>query len=240
MTKLYSTPVFKITSNEINITNNNDCLKVILTLENPESIGYFKTNDARFAYCSTENLRNNVVRFIYEGANAVDLICTLINENMIENSPDIARFQINYKCLDQNVYKYKQLSPLAICPQKQRASDSGIDLHLIEKKSNIGNLTMYGTGLSVQPPTGFYFDLVPRSSITKKGYILANNVGIIDQGYTGEIMVPLLKVDPDAPDLELPCKIVQLIPRRWYNFTGVDASDLTQTTRGEGGFGSTN
>ena len=99
---------------------------------------------------------------------------------------------------------------------------------------------MYGTGLSVQPPTGFYFDLVPRSSITKKGYILANNVGIIDQGYTGEIMVPLPKIDPDAPDLELPCKIVQLIPRRWYNFTGVDASDLTQTTRGEGGFGSTN
>ena len=107
---------------------------------------------------------------------------------MIENSPDIARFQINYKCLDQNVYKYKQLSPLAICPQKQRASDSGIDLHLIEKKSTVGNLTMYGTGLSVQPPTGFT-STWSREAVSQKGVHLANNVGIIDQGYTGEIMV---------------------------------------------------
>ena len=31
-------------------------------------------------------------------------------------------------------------------------------------------------------------------------------------------MVPLIKIDPDAPDLELPCRLMQLIPRKWYNF----------------------
>ena len=81
--------------------------------------------------------------------------------------------------------KYTLLSDIAIPPYKTRDSDSGFDLTLVEKKYMKGNLTMFGTGLSIQPQPGYYFDMVPRS-IIKKGYILANNVGIIDQGYTGK------------------------------------------------------
>jgi len=72
------------------------------------------------------------------------------------------------------------------------------------------------------------------------GYIQANSVGIIDQSYTGEIMVPLIKIDPDAPDLELPAKIAQLVPRRWHGLTPVDDETEMETMRGDGGFGSTN
>ena len=82
--------------------------------------------------------------------------------------------------------------------------------------------------------------MVPRSSIIKSGYILANSVGVIDQGYTGEILVPLLKVDENQPDLELPKVMVQLIPRRWYHFSIKEGEKgLNETSRGQGGFGST-
>ena len=69
--------------------------------------------------------------------------------------------------------------------------------------------------------------------------MLANNVGVIDRGYTGEIMIALIKVDDSAPDLELPCRIAQMIPRRIAHVNFVEVNDIEQTTRNDGGFGST-
>ena len=59
------------------------------------------------------------------------------------------------------------------------------------------------------------------------------------QSYTGEIFVALTKNDPDAPDIELPCKVAQLIPRQWMNCVGVPVKSFEETSRDEGGFGST-
>lgn len=240
-TQLYMTPTFKINAEDLILLNNDGFFKVFLTLSAKDAISFFDTNVERFQYTEKEKIGNTFVRFAYEGANAIDLICTLINEHILSTCPTIER---NLNVFNRNTiqyeFRYKKLSPLAIPPNKTRASDSGLDLVLIDKKSSTGNVTFYGTGISVQPPSGYYFDLVPRSSITKKGYILGNNVGIIDQGYTGEIIVPLIKIDPNAPDLELPVKIVQLIPRKWFNFTPVNADSLANTARSDGGFGSTN
>tara|TARA_Y100000816_G_scaffold291680_1_gene283857 strand:- start:951 stop:1613 length:663 start_codon:yes stop_codon:yes gene_type:complete len=127
----------------------------------------------------------------------------------------------------------------AVLPSKASPSDSGYDLTLVDTHKQVGKVTLYNTGVKVQPPYGVYFDLVPRSSIIKSGYMLANSVGIIDQGYTGEILVPLIKVDPDAPDLQLPNKIAQLIPRNWMHTNVIKVDSLEVTTRNEGGFGST-
>jgi dUTP pyrophosphatase len=69
--------------------------------------------------------------------------------------------------------------------------------------------------------------------------MLANNVGVIDRGYTGEIMIALIKVDDSAPDLEPPCRIAQMIPRRIAHVNLVQYDDIEKTTRNEGGFGST-
>ena len=137
-----------------------------------------------------------------------------------------------------NEVKYLNLKHGAIKPTKASSLDSGFDVTLIDVVKVIGKVTLYGTGISIQPPTGYYFDLVPRSSIIKSGYMLANSVGIIDQGYTGEIMVPLIKMDNDIPDLELPNKIVQLIPRRWHDLKMIECENLKETERGNGGFGS--
>jgi len=127
----------------------------------------------------------------------------------------------------------------AVLPRKERVSDSGYDLTLLYQKSRQGNVVLYGTGVIVEPPFGWYFDVVARSSIVKRGYMLANNVGIIDRAYRGEIFVPLYKTDPGARELELPARVAQLIPRPIVHFPVVLSSALSSTQRGSGGFGST-
>ncbi|MCH2111008.1 MAG: dUTP diphosphatase, partial [Polyangiaceae bacterium] len=99
--------------------------------------------------------------------------------------------------------------------------------------------TLYGTGLIVEPPYGWYFDVVPRSSIIKTGYLLANSVGVIDRSYRGELMIPLLKIDPKAPEISLPRRIAQLIPRPIVHMPVAEVQQLGATQRGNGGFGST-
>jgi len=129
----------------------------------------------------------------------------------------------------------------AISPSKQRASDSGYDLVLLEKIKTVGDVDFYDTGIKVKPNFGYYFNLVPRSSISKTGYMLANSVGIIDRTYLGNIIVALRKIDKDAPDLVLPQRLVQIIPTPIVHFqmNEVDKFDINDTERGQGGFGST-
>ena len=127
----------------------------------------------------------------------------------------------------------------AIAPFKKRISDSGWDLHLVKLIKKEGNLYFFDTGVRIAPPPGFYFDLVPRSSIYKSGFVLANSVGIIDMTYRGTIKVPLIKVDSSKPDPELPWRAVQLIPRRFFPLEVELSTSLDRTIRGEGGFGST-
>ena len=135
-------------------------------------------------------------------------------------------------------FKYVLTEPNAQAPKRNNYTDSGLDLTLIGIKKHVGKVTLYKTGVKVKPQEGFYFDLVPRSSIIKTGYMLANSVGIIDADYTGEILVPLIKVDPDKPDLSLPNRIVQLIPRKWYDTVGMQVNELEETDRSDKGFGS--
>lgn len=134
--------------------------------------------------------------------------------------------------------RVERLRPLAVLPFKARVSDSGYDLCLIDVQKQIGKVVLYGTGLKVAPPDGFYFDIVPRSSIIKLGYLLANSVGVIDRAYRGELMVPLIKVDESAPDLELPARVVQMIPRTISHFPVVSVDELDVSDRGTKGFGS--
>lgn len=135
-------------------------------------------------------------------------------------------------------FKWAKTDKDAIAPSKVRASDSGYDLSIIKKIKSIGNVDFYSTGIKVQPEYGWYFTLAPRSSIVKTGYILANSIGVIDRTYTGEIMVPLIKIDSNSPDIKLPSTIVQIIPCPIIHID-MEEDDLDDTERGSGGFGST-
>ena len=110
---------------------------------------------------------------------------------------------------------------------------------------------LYDTGIKLEIPNGYYVEIVPRSSISKSGYMLANNIGIIDQGYTGNLFVALRKINNDCEDLELPYKCCQIIMKKQvypkivvcdYSNDSNDKENpkgIQETSRGEGGFGST-
>ncbi|MBT4526896.1 MAG: dUTP pyrophosphatase [Deltaproteobacteria bacterium] len=127
-------------------------------------------------------------------------------------------------------------------PKKAHLDDSGLDLSLIKVIQKRDNIFFFDTGISVEPPTGYYTELVPRSSIYKQDFIMANSVGIIDQGYRGLIMMPMRYVGKgnglsEAENL-IGERVGQLILKQLVPFQIEICDDLSKTQRGEGGFGS--
>lgn len=143
-------------------------------------------------------------------------------------------------CILPHCQVYKT-SPDAILPSKNKTSDVGYDLSIIRKeKELLNNVVLYDTGIKIRVKNGIYAEVVPRSSLSKSGYMLANSIGIIDPSYNGRILVALVKIDPTAPDLQLPFRCCQLIFRNQVHCEMIEvAEDFEQTARGEGGFGST-
>lgn len=139
-------------------------------------------------------------------------------------------------------FKYVLDDPEAVPPHRAHPTDSGLDLYLIKKIKEENGVAYYTTGVRVQPPPGYYFELVGRSSISKTGYMLANNIGIIDEDYRGCIIAALVKVGSAHAhgELTLPAKIVQIIPKQRIDMEAEAVETLDDTVRGEGGFGSTN
>lgn len=133
--------------------------------------------------------------------------------------------------------------PDAVFPTKGHPSDAGYDLTIIDVEKEVSDtVTLFTTGVKIAPEPGYYVEIVPRSSIIKTGYMLANNIGIIDNTYRGNIMIALHKVNPGARDIreQLPFRGFQMITRKQVDpqLNLVESID-TNTSRGEGGFGST-
>ena len=176
---------------------------------------------------------DNEVIYVFRDCNLFDFLHKIFSEEL--------SFETNGKDLFQDfLYEWDSHTPSldftytlneegAVPPTKGRFSDTGYDLTVISEKKRIGNTVIYDTGVSVKPAYGYYFDVVPRSSISKMGYVQTNSVGIIDSAYRGNIMIALTKIDENAPDLVLPCRIGQLIPRKLHlvNMKHVDSLDST-------------
>jgi dUTP pyrophosphatase len=181
----------------------------------------------------------------WRGHEALDFLATLYDDARYfdaEKRTRYLRWASRPKALPEAFtleLEWCALRPDAVAPRKERASDSGYDLTLLERLEPMAEAELYGTGIQVRPPPGYYFDVVPRSSIIKRGYLLANSVGVIDQGYRGEIKVPLVRVSERTPPLELPARVVQLVPRPIVHFPVRRRESLDDTGRGSGGFGST-
>jgi dUTPase len=179
----------------------------------------------------------------YEGLNALDALGAIYSLSPFGAPAKRATYfgwmQKPKKTTEELVLQYKLNHKLAQPPSKTRSTDSGYDLTLIEKiKENEHGVEFYTTGVAITPPFGYYFQLVGRSSITKTGYTLANNIGIIDRSYTGDIIVPLIKLNKSA-NLQLPAKIVQIVPNLALHFFPVKVQLLADTSRSDGKFGST-
>ena len=134
----------------------------------------------------------------------------------------------------------------AVVPSKAGPQEVGWDLTAITFVKRLApNTFMYDTGISVEPPEGYYTEIVPRSSISKTGFILSNSIGIIDPTYRGTLKIVLTKISPinrtilPTRPLTIPFKLCQLLLKPLITADIQVVEELSETLRGEGGFGST-
>jgi len=128
-------------------------------------------------------------------------------------------------------------------PSRGHPRDAGLDLTAMKVELVRPGVFSVDTGVSVQPPDGYYCEVVPRSSIVKSDFFQANSVGIIDPDYRGRILVMLRFLGTgdgvNAAQELVGKRVVQLIVRRLEPVQVESVDALTETTRGAGGFGST-
>ncbi len=127
-------------------------------------------------------------------------------------------------------------------PHKAHANDSGLDLTLVQVIEKRDNIFFFDTGISIEPPAGYYTELYPRSSIYKVDFIMTNSVGIIDTGYRGILYLPMRYLGPgngknEAENL-IGSRIGQLVLKKLDPFDVKIVDDLSESERGENGFGS--
>lgn len=147
--------------------------------------------------------------------------------------------------------KVKKLNENAVIPKYAKDGDAGLDLTATSVKIDEYGNVVYGTGLAFEIPYGYVGLLFPRSSVSKQDIYLTNCVGVVDSGYRGEVMAKFKPVSKPRHDLDQQHKevvniynvgdrICQLIIIPYPSIQLVESDELSDTERGEGGFGSTN
>jgi dUTP pyrophosphatase len=139
--------------------------------------------------------------------------------------------------------KIKKLVPEAVIPSYAKIGDAGMDLtatEIIFKQQNDINppIATVKCGISMEIPEGFVGLIFPRSSIYKANCILSNSVGVIDSGYRGEIMANFL-AEEETFGYKIGDRIAQIIILPYPQIEFEEVSELSNTDRGTGGFGST-
>lgn len=135
----------------------------------------------------------------------------------------------------------KRLSPTAILPSYAHPGDAGLDLFAdVTVSLEPGETRLVGTGLSIELPQGTEGQVRPRSGLAlKHGVTVLNSPGTIDHGYRGEVGVILVNHGGRRFDVEPGMKIAQLVVAACLSVEVVEAGELSGTSRGHGGFGST-
>lgn len=136
--------------------------------------------------------------------------------------------------------KFKKLVQEAVIPSYAKPGDAGLDLVATSKLyDEEKEKLVFGTGLAVEIPDGHVGLLFPRSSIVKTLLSLANSVGVIDSGYRGEIKIMFDPGHRPKKNYEVGDRIAQLIIMPFPCIEPVQSDELSDSSRGAGGFGST-
>ena len=139
------------------------------------------------------------------------------------------------------VLHVKKLREDAICPRYAHPGDAGADLFAAEAVDlGPGESCLVHTGIAIATPPGTEAQVRPRSGLAlKHGITVLNTPGTIDEGYRGEVGVILINHGPAVFSVEKGMRIAQLVVKPVITVTVEETDDLTDTHRGEGGFGST-
>jgi len=130
----------------------------------------------------------------------------------------------------------------AVIPTRAHPGDAGLDLYSIEQAHvGPGERWSLGTGVAIEIPAGHAGLVLPRSGLAREhGITLVNSPGLIDAGYRGEIRALLLNTDPaETVRIEAGARIAQLVVTPVALAEPVEVAELSDSARGEGGFGST-
>ncbi|MBQ2735860.1 MAG: dUTP diphosphatase [Clostridia bacterium] len=139
--------------------------------------------------------------------------------------------------------KIKKLNEKAILPTYGSPYSAGADLYAcIDEDITVepGKTVFVKTGLAMEIPVGFAAFIYARSGLAcKKGLAPANKVGVVDCDYRGEVMVALHNHSDEARTVSVGERIAQLVIAPYYTADFCECDELSDTVRGEGGFGST-
>jgi dUTP pyrophosphatase len=137
--------------------------------------------------------------------------------------------------------KIKKLHENAVIPKYATAGSACFDLtavsmNVVEDKGY--GYVEYDTGLAFEIPEGYLGEIYPRSSISKTGMILANSVGIVDCDYRGSVTVRF-KYIKGADMYKVGDRCCQMMIVRGEPAVFEEVTELSETDRGNGGYGST-
>lgn len=136
----------------------------------------------------------------------------------------------------------KRLDPDVPLPMRAHPEDAGADLYAAEDVViEPGQRALVGTGIAIALPVGTVGLIHPRSGLAvKHGLSIVNTPGTIDAGYRGELKVCLINTDPETPvAITRGMRVAQLVVQRVELVDFVEATELDDTERGSGSYGST-
>jgi dUTP pyrophosphatase len=136
--------------------------------------------------------------------------------------------------------KIKKLHENAVIPSYSKAGDAGMDLTITSEIENTSFSVTYGFGIALEIPRGYVGLVFPRSSVRNQELLLSNSVGVIDSGYRGELQATFKKTNGlDSLKYKVGERGAQIIIMPHPNIELIEFKDLSDSERGDGGFGST-
>ncbi len=135
---------------------------------------------------------------------------------------------------------FKRINTGAQIPTRATSGSAGYDCYLPETcpPINAGEIRIVKLGFALEIPEGYCVRIVPRSGLASKGLLIANSPGLLDSDFRGEIGVILWSVGGIFP-LNKGDRICQMTIEKAPESEFVVIDELSDSDRGEGGFGST-
>ena len=152
------------------------------------------------------------------------------------------KIMINVNVTNGNELKVLKLNELAIIPTRGSDYSAGLDLYSADAGVviNPGETKFIGTGLAMEPPAGTFIAIVARSGLsTKQGLAPANKFGVVDEDYRGEVKVALYNQSSEPRTINYGDRIAQAIVMPYILCDVSEVTELSDSDRGENGFGST-
>ena len=139
------------------------------------------------------------------------------------------------------MFEIEKIHDDAIPPKRSNPSDSGLDLISVENLTlNPEEVKLVPTGWKMSVPKGYEIQIRPRSGLAYKNKIMVlNSPGTVDASYRGEVKVILYNEGKEPFEIKKGDRIAQMVINKVELWEPVLTEKLSDTVRGDGGFGST-